>query len=280
MHIYDPHKPFDPPPEYERRYDPDQLPGPWFRESDLEAQEKLADAFFQTSPRHPESFKAREIKAKYYAMIELIDYNVGRMLDALERTGQRGNTLVIFTSDHGEMLGDHGLMLKGCRFYEGLVRVPLILSLPGRMRQGVVSDALVELIDLAPTVLELAGACLPKHLQGRSLQPVLTGENTGEHRPHVRCEYYRALPKETETINPRGTYATMIRDRRYKLVVYHGLDTGELFDLETDPHEFENLWDSPGHAHIRFRLLKENFDALAFAVDVGPEPNPKDDASE
>ena len=72
--------------------------------------------------------------ARYYAMIELIDHNVGRLLEALERTGQRERTVIVFTSDHGEMLGDHGLLLKGCRFYEGLARVPLIWWGPGRWR--------------------------------------------------------------------------------------------------------------------------------------------------
>ena len=101
------------------------------------------------------------IKARYYAMIELIDHNVGRLLEALERTGQREHTLIVFTSDHGETLGDHGLLLKGCRFYEGLVRVPLIWSWPGRFQPGLRTDALVELIDIVPTLLDLAGLPLP-----------------------------------------------------------------------------------------------------------------------
>ena len=112
------------------RFDVATLSGPKFRDSDLAAQAKLSEIDFQHPARRPEEFNAKWIQAAYYAMIELIDDNVGRMLDSLERTGQRDNTIVIFMSDHGEALGDHGLLLKGCRFYEGLARVPLIISWP------------------------------------------------------------------------------------------------------------------------------------------------------
>ena len=168
-------------------------------------------------------------------MIELIDEQVGRMLEALSRTGQRDNTVVIFMSDHGEMLGDHGLTAKGCRFYEGAVRVPLIVSWRGRFRQGLVADGLVELTDLAPTLAELTGAALA-WTHGRSLLPILTGAADPErHHEYVRCEYYDALnmylPQEPDRHMP--CWATMYRDERHKLVSYHGLDYGELYDLAT-----------------------------------------------
>ena len=204
-------------------------------------------------------------------MIELIDDNVGRMLEALEHTGQVDNTLVIFTSDHGEMLGDHGLLLKGCRFYEGLVHVPLILRWPGQIPAGQTSDALVELTDLAPTLLEAAGLEVPRHMAGRSLLPLLRGA-TAEHRDAVRCEYYEALSMAPgDRAGWSNSRATMIRDRRYKLAVYHDHPSGELFDLDQDPHEHDNLWHSPDHAEIRFDLLRRCFDATAFAIDTGPE---------
>ncbi|MCZ6671928.1 MAG: sulfatase-like hydrolase/transferase, partial [Verrucomicrobia bacterium] len=152
VNIFDPHKPFDPPEEFLTRYNPEDLPDPLFRESDFASQKALSNVDFQTECRDPKRFKARELKAAYYAMIELIDENVGRMLDALESTGQRENTLVIFMSDHGEMLGDHGLLLKGCRFYDSLVRVPLILSWPGKIGRGTINSGLVELTDIAPAL--------------------------------------------------------------------------------------------------------------------------------
>ena len=196
-------------------------------------------------------------------MVELIDQNVGRILQALDETNQRNNTIVIFTSDHGDMTGDHGLRLKGCRFYEALVRVPLILSYPDQFKQGLQSSALVELADIVPTLLEIADLPIPETMQGKSLLSILTGStNANYHRDFVRSEYYKVLPGT-------ASYATMIRDQRYKLINYHGHELGELFDLENDPNEFDNLWTNPGYKEIRFQLMQKNFDALAFAVDAG-----------
>ena len=102
--------------------------------------------------------------------------------------------MVIFSTDHGEALGDHGLIEKGCRFYEGLVHVPLIVSWPGVLAQGLRADALVELQDQAPTILELAGLPVPATMQGRSLLPILEGRaDPGHHRDFVRSEYYDAI---------------------------------------------------------------------------------------
>ena len=137
---------------------------------------------------------------------------------------------------------------------------------------GFVSDALVELIDIAPTLLELAGLPVPLRMQGRSLLPILRGEASPDHhRDFVRCEFYRALnPDVPGRAQYEGSYATMYRDNRHKLVVYHGHQQGELYDLENDPGEFENLWNDPEHADLRFDLMRRNFDALAFSVDPGP----------
>ncbi|MBZ0297375.1 MAG: sulfatase-like hydrolase/transferase [Anaerolineae bacterium] len=271
VNVFDPHPPFDPPQPYLDRYAVQDMPGPLFQESDLQAQDRLAAVDFQNVARRPEDFDAKHIQAAYYAMIELIDDNVGRMLEALERSGQYENTIVIFMSDHGETLGDHGLVAKGCRFYEGLVRVPLIISWPGHFQTNMVSDALVELTDLAPTLLDITGQPIPERMQGRSLLPILTGKaDPHNHRDFVRCEYYRALSTVAQS-RFVGSYATMLRDRRYKLVVYHGQDVGELFDLESDPGEFDNLWDNPAYTGIKLDLMKRSFDSLALAVDVGPK---------
>ena len=152
VNIFDPHVPFDPPRSYLDKYDPESVPNPLFRESDLASQKKLAGVDFQVVASDPESFQAKEKIAAYYAMIEQIDDHVGRMLDCLNRSGQREDTLVIFTSDHGEMLGDHGLITKGCRFYEGLVHIPLIISWPSVISQGVRKRSLVELTDIVAKV--------------------------------------------------------------------------------------------------------------------------------
>jgi len=271
FNCFDPHPAFDPPREYREHFDPEQMPGPLFRESDLEHQRALAPVVFQSEARRPDEIDAKRIQAAYYAMIELIDDNVGRMLEALERTGQRENTLIIFTSDHGESLGDHGLLQKGCRFYEGLVRVPLLFSWPGRVVAGLRSDALVELVDIVPTLLDITGLPHPRRMHGRSLLPIMTGAAApGHHRDAVRVEYYQALGgriRERFQIE----HATMVRDRRHKLVVYHGHEPGELFDLQEDPDEFTNLWDDPASAGVKQALMKRCLDVMALAVDTGPE---------
>ena len=273
LNIFDPHHPFDPPQEYLDRYDPEAVPDPKFRPGELDNKPYCQQVDHQgaysgrgvscakLTPR-----QRREIVAAYYAMIELIDDQVGRVLDALEETGQRQNTIVIFTSDHGEMLGDHGILLKGPHMYEGAVRVPLILSWPERFEQGMRTDALVELTDLAPTLLECANVPIPASVQGRSFMPICTGEaDAGKHRDSVFCEHYNSF-----SFHDPVAYNTMVRDERYKVVVYHGTDAGELYDLQDDPDEFVNLWDSPDHRDLRFEMVRKCFDASVFTLDPLP----------
>ena len=269
VNIYDPHPPFIPPRAYAEKFDPESMPGPYFKESDLEAQSRLSECDFQDEIRTPFEHDAKGAQARYYAMIAQIDDQLARILSILDETGQRDNTVIIFTSDHGEALGDHGLMYKGCRFYEGLVRVPLIFSWPKRFMQNVQSDALVEMLDLSATLLNLAGVDAPEYLQGTSLNSILTGESDRHHhRSFVRSEYYDAL--DPHFTGGTGTFATMHRTRRYKLCVYHGKGVGELFDLESDPWEHENLWNDAAHADKKCQLLAESFDAhVLLTTDMG-----------
>ncbi len=269
LNPYDPHPPFIPPRAYAERFDPAAMPGPHFRESDLAQQERLREVAFQTLAERPETFDGRSLQALYYAMIMQVDEQFARLLAGLEASGQRDDTVIVFTSDHGEMLGDHGLLYKGCRFYEGLVRVPLVFSWPGRIRRDLRTDALVELIDLSATLLDLAGIEAPEAMQGQSLLPILTGDaDPDRHRPFVRCEYFDAL----DEVNVQGSrsFATMYRDERYKLCVYHTHGTGELYDLREDPWEFDDLWAHPDHRDIHRELLEASFNAaMIHGIDVG-----------
>ena len=144
--------------------------------------------------------------------------------------------------------------------------MPLIFSMPGVFRSGEKSKALVELTDIAPTLLELVGQRVPDRMQGKSLLRMLTGEVSPEHhRDYVRSEYYDAVDM------PDGTYATMYRDEQYKLVVYHGHNLGELYDLWDDPNEFNNLWNRQDHVDLKLNLLHRSYDATMLAMDKGPE---------
>lgn len=284
VNFFDPHSPFDAPPEYLDRYRAEDMAMPLWRESDGERWRAFAQIDQQQVAPHdprqrggdaypakgemdfasavPRDYDALAVKANYYAMIEQIDAEVGRMLDQLDDSGQRNNTLVVYHSDHGELLGDHGLMLKGCRFFEGLVRVPLICSLPDRFAPGVESDALVELVDIAPTLLDAAGLALPHAMQGLSLLPILEGRTDPHvHKRHVVSEFRDSIAGADHS------HGSMVFDGRWKSVVYHGHQLGEIFDLDADPGEFDDLWSDPA---VRLDRLAYHLDALAGTIDGGP----------
>ncbi len=268
INFFDPHPPFDPPPEYLQAMDVEKMPLPLFQPEEMDFQFEFLQRIDHSINRVylPENYDARLMVAAYYAQIELIDEQVGRILEALKATNQWKDTIIIFMSDHGEMLGDHGLVLKGCRFYEGLVHVPLIISWPGHFQEDLRSKALVELVDIVPTLLETIGLPTPEFVEGISFLPILTGEKDPQkHHLFVRCEYHDALDK------PHHSHANMIFDGRYKLVVYHGHKLGELYDLHEDSHEFHNLWDSADKAALKHDLIKRCFDAAMLNSDPGPQ---------
>ena len=267
-----PHHPFDPPAEYLARYNPDEIPLPKSRPDELAAKTTYQQLDSRFAHNDPDGYDItrmtdrdkREVIAAYYAMVELIDKQFGRMVAALEETGQLENTLVIFMSDHGEMLGDHGLFLKGPHFYDEAVRVPLIFSWKDRFAAGLRADCLMELIDIAPTLLEAAGIEVPDYIQGRSLMPILLAQaDARQHRDYVFSEYYNAWTH-------KHSYGSMLRTHDEKIIVYHGTDQGEMYDLKADPDEFENLWDGPRHTERKLRLMKGCFDASVFTMDPAP----------
>ena len=288
---FDPHPPFDPPKEYLDRYDPAKLPMPLFRESDIERQKAFA-GIDQQSREAVDPHKAKElidstknvargdmgsvpptgydpqlVKACYYAMVELVDDQFGRIVKTLKETGQYENTIVIFTSDHGELLGDHGLIYKGCRFFEGLTHVPLIISWPARGLHGLLSEALVELVDLAPTLLDAAGIDIPYTMHGKSLLPLLTGAKApGRHKDFVISEYHGAIGGKAM---PDQSHGVMYYDGRYKVCVYQGHDVGEIYDLAKDPGEFDNLWDRADFTAKKADLLHRAYSGFMSTSDAG-----------
>jgi len=275
INVYAPHHPFDPSEEYLRRYDPSKMPDPLYQEGELDNKppNQTVDhhgaygfkdwmAFSQMTPN-----QRREITAAYYAMIEQTDEQIGLLLQRLQDAGQEKNTIVVFTSDHGEMLGNHGIYLKGHYPYEDLIHIPLILVWPGHFKAGLQSDALVELVDIAPTLLAATGQAIPVGMQGRSLLEICGGRaDPHNHRGYVFTECYEATPTDKPPV-----YVSMIRDRRYKISVYHGQELGELYDLHEDPHEFNNLWNSPEHEKMKNKLLKKCFDATIDRLDPLPQ---------
>ncbi len=290
LNFFHPHGPWDVEIDSVAKFDINSLPGPLFRESDLLMQnEYLREVDFSFSPaaRRPDDLddwvleaelgglsrltgpKGKRFQAGYWTTVELVDRQIGRVIAALKDSGQYENTVIILHADHGLALGDHGLYGSGCRFYDSWMRVPLVVAWPRHFKTGLQVDGLVELIDLAPTLHEIAGVPIGRQIQGESLVPVLTGRaDPGHIKEGVRAEYYHSFFQVDRS--ERGTYATMWREGRWKLVVYHGMTIGELYDMEEDPGEFENLWESPAHAEIKNRLIRACFDQCMFTIDRGP----------
>jgi arylsulfatase A-like enzyme len=273
---FDPHHPFDAPASHLARYLDrlDEIPLPNYVEGELAGKTQWQqydhggaygyDAGFCYEEMTPHDH--RLVRASYWAMCDLLDEQVGRMLDALEETEQLEQTIVIYTSDHGEMLGDHGIYLKGPYFYEPAIRVPLIVAGPGVVR-GQQSKALVELVDLPQALLDAIGLPHSPGMQGRSLWPLLAGERSPDmHREDVYCEYYNAMPwHEAPTAQ-----TTMVRTDRFKLAVDHTTGHGELYDLQADPNETRNRWDDPAYGATKAAMLTRLSNRMAWTVDPLP----------
>jgi arylsulfatase A-like enzyme len=207
----------------------------------------------------------REIIANYYGMISLVDHQVGRILYALDDAGLADNTLVVFTSDHGELLGDHGLMLKGPMHYEGLLRVGLIMRGPG-VAANHVSDQPVSTIDLAATFADYASTPVPSAVHSKSLRPLLLGEVNAE-RDHAYNEW-RLGPSRCGVALDLRT----VRTRSAKLTVELDSGVGEMYDLSNDPYERENLFDDPRHRGLREELMQRLLDRSDDIRNPLPEP--------
>jgi len=279
VNIFDPHHDFDPPEELFNRYlkKLDQIPLPNYVPGELDNKPPFQkvdhlgnNSDIDSTQMSPDEH--RIIRAAYWAMCDLIDMQVGRMIDALKQTNQLDNTIIIFMSDHGEMLGDHGIYLKGPHMYDPAVHIPLIISNP-KLFPARRTAALTELTDLAPTILELAGLPIHPGMQGRSLLPLLRGGGgrTSSHRDDVYCEYYNAMTK-----HPEKPFATMLRTAGEKLIRYHSLAQGvswgggELYDLTNDPTETRNLYADPAFQSLKTRLLERLCDRMAETVDPLP----------
>jgi arylsulfatase A-like enzyme len=183
--------------------------------------------------------------ACYYGMISFMDQEIGRLLNRLDALGLAENTLVVFSTDHGHFLGQHGLTAKGAFHYEDMIRVPMIARWPGRIPSGRVSHALQSLVDYPSTFLRAAGVPVPGRMQGVDQLDVWCGEKDSA-RSHVLVENRH---------NPTTVHLRTYVDGRFKMTVYRDQPHGELFDLEEDPGEVRNRWDDPAYTGIKAQLL-------------------------
>jgi arylsulfatase A-like enzyme len=225
---------------------------PWWHKASLESTPQLADPamlkFRAEGSRVPDQTDAQlaEMTSNYYGMISLIDHNVGRILAALDDQGYAENTIVFYSTDHGDMLGNHGLYLKGPTPYEDLMRVTLIARGPGIARGKVVGEP-VSTLDLAATFYDQAGVPAPYALQGRSLAGFLAGR--ADTRDAAWSEWHVHPSRCGVALKLRT-----VRTKTHKCTFELGSGAGELYDLRNDPGEMHNRFDDPGYSKIRKEL--------------------------
>lgn len=246
--FFGPHPPFKVPEPYYSMYDPADIPTPPNFLPNERERACNPDNYYRRICR---DFSVdwepwKKSVAVYWGFCTLIDHQVGRILQALDERGLTDNTVIIFCSDHGELLGTHGLWQK-YEPYEECLRVPLIFSAP-RFSHGTQSDATVSLLDIMPTLLSLAGAKAPPELEGRDLSSLLTGADSSAFQDRYVFSEHKPLGSFHRTVD-----WCMVTDNTWKYVWNCG-DLDELFHLESDPYETRNLIDPPDHAAEQRRL--------------------------
>lgn len=274
----DPHHPFTPPGKYWDMYKPEDMELPasfdygnveppphvkWaqkMRESgDAEINSQSAYAVYKQ--------EVLESRALTCGMIAMIDDAVGTILAKLDEAGLADNTIVVFTADHGDFLGDHGLMLKGPAHFEGVTRVPFIWSEPGAEAKS--TDTLASTVDIAQTILDRARIEPYNGIQGRSLVNAITGDADPDAVDSVIVEDDQQRVYFGYTMPPR--IRSLITDT-HRLTVARGESWGELYDLKADPDEMNNLFDDPAHATIRAELFERLTHRQMELVDTSPMP--------
>jgi len=274
----EPHHPFTPPGPYWGMYRPEDMPvPPAFRTRDwsppphvyalLQAHERgdpLTDHIMAHGVGERQALEARALTC---GSLALIDDCVGRMLKTLERHGLSEKTVVIFTSDHGEHLGDHRLLLKGLAHYDELLRVPFIWSDP-ECASGATSQALAQTIDLPAAILDRAGLQPFNGFQGRSFLHCLNDEHA-PHRDEILIEDENQ--RYVEGLGNKPRERTLVTER-WRCSIFEGHRWGELYDLISDPDELTNLWAVPAHTATRCALHERLARAMMTHCDRSPAP--------
>lgn len=221
--------------------------------------------FRQQSSRTPKQTDAqlRRLIANYYGMISLIDHQVGRVRIALRDFGLAENTLVVYSTDHGDWLGDHGLLLKGPMAYEGLLRVGLLFEGPGVPAGKVVADP-VSTLDLPQTFCDYAGAEMPEPVHSTSLRPLIESDRAS--RDFALSEWDLRASRCGVDLHLRT-----VRTADHKLTLEILSGAGELYDLVGDPNEMNNRFDDPGFQKVRRELT----DMIASRPQASAEPLPQ-----
>lgn len=272
LSILDPHTPYLPSEPYASMYPPDKLDMPHSMSDDLTDKPALQRYF-----KHVRGFKQfneadyRKSKAAYYGLVSHVDERIGLFIDYLKQNDLYDDSLIIFTSDHGSMLGEHGFVEKWGYMYDPVIHTPLLIKMPNNQFAGSRKTSFVESIDLLPTLLDILSLPIPDKVQGKSMLPYMREEST-QHKERVFAQYYCG--------SLQNRPALMVRDEQWKLTSYpegHQLEEflpqdhplkmsdffdgeevlGELYDLKQDPEERVNLFHHPDYSEIKQRYLCE-----------------------
>jgi len=265
----DPHHPFDPHRPYDSMYKPEEIDLPVRRENEFEDKPGFFKEMYTGLSPGNEKYDLSKITdsgwktliSKYWGMVSLVDYNIGRIIKKLEEAGKLDNTIIIFSADHGELLGDHGLLFKGPFQYDSLIHIPMIIkfgkAFSGNRNEKNISG-LSRHIDIMPTILDYIGIKIPDGVQGRSLRSNILGKST-------KCSDYVLVDHNT---GDWGLNVKTIRSKEFRMTYYAGKDYGELYDLKKDPEELYNLWDDKNYKNIRDGLIKKLLDTLIETEDI------------
>jgi uncharacterized sulfatase len=272
--FFDPHAPYKVSEPWDTMYNPDELTVP----SLVKGEHKNNPPHFKLTQEenpdvsawresgfnnhgissHVDAYQDRKkIASAIYGMVSLMDKYIGKILDKLDELGLTRNTLVVFTTDHGDFFGQHGLMKKGAFHYEDLLKLPMVARFPEKMPAGKRCDALQSVVDLAPTFLSFCGIEVPQSMTGKNQKDVWLG-TLERARDHVIVENHH---------EPTVTHVKTYVGKKHKITVYYNRSYGEIFDLEKDPGEVNNLWDDPNAKELKTELLLKMVHA-----ELGKEP--------
>lgn len=243
--VHGPHDPYVAPPEFVRKYDPARIPEPASFHDPMSDKPAVYRRWREEVWGTLDWPQYAAATAHYWGFVSFLDDLFGQLMAALDETGQASDTLVLFTSDHGEMMGGHGLFFKGVPAFEECYRIPMIARLPGVVPAGTSCAEFASLIDIGPTLIELAGARPLDESHGRSMVPLLRGEVPADWPQEFLGQFHG-----TELLYSQRIVTT----KRHKYV-FNGFDFDELYDLEADPHEMRNLYSSSGHRGVLADML-------------------------
>jgi arylsulfatase len=293
----DPHEPWVAPRRYADMFPPDKIELPPWRDDEFDA---CASKRRLAPERNRVLYRMLGITddlqedvygllGVYYGMVRFIDDGLGQIMDALESLGLRENTIVVFTSDHGDFMGEHGMQCKGGVFYDCLTRIPMILSWPGQVTAGQVDESMVSLIDVVPTLLQLQGLDVPPSMRGCALPAVTDAPphdaafaEYGAGGPPFRMSDLEALPQPygrkalIDSLRWREAEGRrkMARTREWKYVHDPMGDLDELYDLVNDPWELQNVAADPAYRDVLTEMRLRLLDWSIETEDGQPVPLP------